>query len=132
MSSPATIPATLDALLSRLQKGELLLMPNDRAARELRTAYDAAQRSMGSAVWEPASALSWTQWTSGLYSELILDGAETRLLLNPAQEQSLWSAIVAEDPPANSLGPSDSLAELAASAFQDRKHCGAAARLRQQ
>jgi ATP-dependent helicase/nuclease subunit B len=105
-------------LLLMLESGDPLLLPNSGAARELRTAYDAQQRNRGLAAWEPASVPSWTQWTSSLYVELIVTGVETRLLLNAAQEQSLWLEIISDDPPADALGSPESLAELAASAFK--------------
>ncbi len=122
--------ATLDDLLTSLQRGETLLVPNGRAARELRSAYDAHQRAQGLGTWEPASVQAWSQWTNGLYNELIVDGVETRLLLNAAQQHSLWCEIVADDPPPGSLDSTDALAELAASAFQLAAAWNALSRLR--
>jgi probable DNA repair protein len=116
-------------LLTFLESGEALLLPNSGAARELRAAYDARQRGRGLAAWEPASVLAWAQWTSGLYSELVVGGAETRLVLNAAQEQSLWREIISDDPPTDALGSDESLAELAASAFKLAGAWNATARL---
>jgi ATP-dependent helicase/nuclease subunit B len=109
---------TLEALLDSLEKGEPWLLPNARAAREARAAYDMRQRAKGLGAWEPARALSWQQWADGLYSELIVAGSESRLLLNAAQELSLWRAVIEADPPTESLTGIDSLAELAMSGFQ--------------
>jgi probable DNA repair protein len=111
-------PATLTSLLALLDAGEMLLLPNGRAAHELRKAYDAEQHEKGLSAWQPGRAISWQQWTSSLYSDLIVSGAEPRLLLNATQEQHLWSAIINSDPPQGMLTSNDSLAELAASAFQ--------------
>jgi probable DNA repair protein len=122
--------ATRDDLLTLLQRGEMLLLPNDRAARELRVAYDARQRARGLGAWQPAAAQAWPQWTSGLYGELIVSGVETRLLLNPAQQHSLWREIIADDPPEGSLDSTDALAELADSAFRLAAAWNATARLR--
>jgi probable DNA repair protein len=122
--------ATLDDLLVWLQRGENLLLPSNRAARELRIAHDERQRERGLGAWQPAQALAWSQWTSGLYGELIVRGAETRLLLNPAQQHSLWREIVADDPPQGSLDSVDTLAELADSAFRLAAAWNATARLR--
>jgi probable DNA repair protein len=122
--------ATLAGLLTSLEGGETLLLPNPRAARELLTAFDARQRGRGLPAWEPAPALAWSQWTSGLYSELIVSGAETRLLLNAAQEHSLWREIIADDPPAEALGSTDALAELASSAFRLAAAWNATGRIR--
>ena len=109
--------ATLFELLDALDGGALLVLPNARAARELRSAFDARQRLGGRAAWEPPRALSWSQWTNSLWSELIVAGAETRLLLNAAQEHSVWREIIADDATNLSIGSADSLAELAQSAW---------------
>jgi probable DNA repair protein len=110
--------ATLSELLDALDQGELLLLPNARAAREMRAAFDARQRLRGLPAWEPPKALSWSQWANSLWSELIVGGAERRLLLNAAQEHSVWRQIIAEDATNRSIGSADSLAELAHSAWQ--------------
>jgi ATP-dependent helicase/nuclease subunit B len=110
--------ASLSELLDLLDGGALLLLPNARAARELRVAFDARQRARGRAAWASPQVLSWTQWTNSLWSELVVMGAESRLLLNAAQEHSLWREIIAEDAANSSLAAEDSLAELARSAWQ--------------
>ena len=110
--------ATLPELLDALDQGLLLLLPNARAARDLRSTFDARQRSRGLPAWEPPPALSWTQWTNSLWSDLVVSGAEDRLLLNAAQEHSLWREIIADDASNRSLGSVDSLAELAQSAWR--------------
>jgi ATP-dependent helicase/nuclease subunit B len=110
--------ATLSELLDALEHGALLLLPHARAAREMRSAFDARQRVRGLAAWEPPQALSWSQWANSWWSELIVRGAEARLLLNAAQEHSLWQQIIAEDATNRSIGSADSLAELAQSAWQ--------------
>ena len=122
--------ATREDLLDLLGTGDLLLLPNSHAARELRATYDARQRGLGLAAWQPARAISWQQWTSSLYSELIVSGTETRLLLNAAQEQSLWQEIIAADPPPEALSSFDSLAELAAGAYALAAAWNATAQLR--
>jgi probable DNA repair protein len=105
-------------ILALLHDGTTLLLPNARAARDLRSAFDAQQRALQRTTWKPASALSWQQWTTSLWSELIVSGLETRLLLNAAQEHALWVEVIADDPDHNSLASADSLATLARSAWQ--------------
>jgi ATP-dependent helicase/nuclease subunit B len=124
------MPSTLPDLLALLDAGTPLLLPNARSARELRSTFDAHQRAHGLAAWEPAAALSWSQWTTGLWSELIVSGAETRLLLNAAQEHSLWLEVIAEDKANSTLASADSLAELAQSAWQLAAAYNATANLR--
>ena len=121
---------TLAELLDTLAHGELLLLPSARAARELRAAYDTRQRALDLPAWEPAPALSWQQCTGSLWSELIVTGAETRLLLNAAQEHSLWREIIQEDATHLSLGSTDSLADLAQSAWTLAASYNATAKLR--
>lgn len=108
----------------------LILLPTARAARELRSAFDARQQSLGRPGWEPAAALSWTQWTRNLWSELVIAGAEPRLLLNSAQEHTLWREIIAAEPAAGGLASPDSLADLARSAWQLAAAYNATRRLR--
>jgi probable DNA repair protein len=110
--------ATLSELLDALEHGALLLLPHARAAREMRSAFDAQQSARGLAAWEPSQALSWSQWTNSLWSELVVGGAEGLLLLNGAQEHSVWRQIIADDATNRSIGSVDSLAELAQSAWQ--------------
>jgi ATP-dependent helicase/nuclease subunit B len=123
--------ATLSELLDALEHGALLLRPNARAAREMRSAFDARQRLRGMPAWEPPRALSWTQWTNSLWSELIVGGTEARLLLNAAQEHSVWRQIIADDATNRSIGSVDSLAELAQSAWQLAADYNATQKLRE-
>ena len=123
--------ATLTELLDALDQGALLLLPNARAARDIRAAFDARQRSRGLPAWEPAQALSWSQWTNSLWSELIVGGKEGRLLLNAAQEHSVWRKIIADDANQRSIGSVDSLAELAQSAWQLASNYDATRKLRE-
>jgi probable DNA repair protein len=122
-------PLTAAELLPRLDAGELLILPTPRAAAQLRSAFDDHQRSLGRAAWEPAPALAWTQWLRGFWSDLTLAGSELRLLLNPAQEHTLWREIVAESTTA-ALGSPDALADLAQSAWQLAAQHNALSRLR--
>ncbi|MGA8938842.1 MAG: hypothetical protein WB439_06730, partial [Acidobacteriaceae bacterium] len=122
---------TLSELLDALDRGELVLLPNARAARQMRAAFHARQRQRGLEAWEPARVLSWAQWTRSLWNDLVLAGAEQRLLLNAAQEHLLWRQILAEDTANRSLGSVESLAELAASAWQLAADYNAAEQLRQ-
>ena len=125
--SSATLPELLDAL----DQGALVLLPNERAARDMRSAFDARQRARGLPAWKPAQALSWSQWTNSLWSELIIGGEEGRLLLNAAQEHSVWRKIIAEDASQRSIGSVDSLADLAQSAWQLASHYDGAGKLRE-
>ncbi|MFP5234170.1 MAG: PD-(D/E)XK nuclease family protein [Acidobacteriota bacterium] len=110
--------ATFADLLQSLDQGIVLLLPSERAAREVNSAFDDRQRASGLPAWEPAQALSWPQWTRSLWSQLVLSGAEHRLLLNPLQEHELWRQAVSDYAAAQSIASIDSLAELAHSAWR--------------
>src|SRR5579871_5018062 len=111
---------TPEELLDRLAGGAVVVFPQEFAARSWRAKYDRQQQKLaqagGPAAWQPARAISWAQWVTGLWNELVLEGAETRLLLNAAQEHRVWREVVTTRA-MESLAPQDSLAELAMQAF---------------
>ncbi len=112
--------AGLVALLERADKGELVLLPTDLAARRLRAAFDRRQRERGLRAWEPPRVQTWTEWTRSLWSSLLIEGLDDRVLLNRLQEQALWAEIIAAHAaPGTHLGPRalDQLAALACSAL---------------
>jgi ATP-dependent helicase/nuclease subunit B len=113
------VTVTQNELLEALEErgAEVFLLPNARAARGLRGAFDARQRAGGVGTWDAPRVQSWGQWTAALWSELVVSGAETRLLLNAAQERSVWREIVAEDAASTGYGSADALAELAMSGW---------------
>ncbi len=100
---------------TRLCAGETLLTPNQRAARTLRHAYDQSQLHAGLTTWSPANVLPAETWLATLWHQLLLQGDESRLLLNRTQQHALWRAIIAADNEA--LRSPDTLAELAAEAW---------------
>jgi ATP-dependent helicase/nuclease subunit B len=128
MSLPTPTSPILEALLA----GDLIVTPSEAASRSLRRAFDAGQRQRGLQVWEPAHVLSWTQWLESLWSELIVTGSDTRLLLNEAQEHDLWRAVVsgAREGSEATLGSADSLADMAHQAWHLANEYGATSRLR--
>lgn len=123
--------ANVSELFDALENGEQLLLPNARAAREFRARFDARHRMSGMSAWDPPMVLSWSQWTNSQWSELIVAGVEGRLLLNAAQEQSLWRELIAEDASSNMFGSADILAELAGSAWKLAGSYNATHRLRE-
>jgi ATP-dependent helicase/nuclease subunit B len=127
MMSAATLPELRDAL----DAGAMLLVPNERATRSLRASFNERQRERGLKAWEPARVLSWSQWANAQWNELVVAGAETRLLLNRAQEHSLWRDLIAADGETELVGSADALAELAQSAWALAAAYGATQRLRE-
>jgi probable DNA repair protein len=102
------------AIARALERGALLITPNQRAARALRRAYDAAQTAT---LWKPAEVLPLETWLANLWHGRIVAGSETRTLLNPSQQHLLWREIIAADPEAQGLRSPDALADLAARAW---------------
>jgi probable DNA repair protein len=117
-------------VLRRLDTGNLLVLPTARAASELRRLFDARQREANRPSWELANVQSWSQWTQSLWTNLVVNGAEMRLLLNTAQEQSLWEELISLDQTRNGLGSPTALAALARSGFQRAASWNATGRLR--
>ena len=115
MPSARALPPEIEQALAR---GATILTANQRAARTLRNAYDLDQRAGGRDLWEPPQVLAWETWTHSLWNRLLLDGHASALLLSPAQEHTIWRAIIAADTSTASLRPVDALAQTAADAWK--------------
>jgi ATP-dependent helicase/nuclease subunit B len=118
MQQPSQSHALPSDLSDALVRGTVVLAPNERAAGDLRAHFDQAQSAAGLSAWEPAQIRSWNSWLGSLWSALITDGSDPRLLLNPAQEHVLWREVIAAGPEFQSLGSLDSLASLAQNAWR--------------
>ncbi len=96
--------------------GETLLFPHSHAARLWRRRL--GRQSASSAA--EAGPWAWHEWTSQLWSTLLVEGLDDRLLLNRLQEAHLWTGIVAGHLPGATVAPSglQDLAKLASSALQ--------------
>lgn len=118
-------------ILAALARGQTVLTANQRAARSLRNAYNLHQRAAGATLWTPPEIYALDTFLSTLHHSLILDGNESRLLLNRTQEHALWRAHIAADPSVSGLRSADSLAEMAATAWQQLLLHNGRARLRE-
>ena len=83
--------ADLDAWL---REGGVVVASSDRAARALRTRYHRRRRDEGLSAWPSPAITDWNVFVTNAWQELVPD---SRLLLNPAQEQNLWSEIIHND-----------------------------------
>jgi probable DNA repair protein len=110
-------PVTEPYLLDELTHGVVVVLPNRRAARTLRQAFNERQRAAGLRAWDAPAVLAWADWTRGLWSGLAVQGHELRLLLNAAQEHSLWREIIEASMTGRTLSSPDALAEMARSAW---------------
>jgi ATP-dependent helicase/nuclease subunit B len=87
----APIPAPeVDAWL---RAGGMVVAASDRAARSVRTAFHRARRAQSLNAWPAPAVLDWSTFIRDAWANRAVDD---RLLLNGAQEQSLWSRIVGE------------------------------------
>jgi ATP-dependent helicase/nuclease subunit B len=115
MAPSAALPIPV---LEALARGTTVLTANQRAARTLRHAFDRHNRALGLAGWHPPAILAWDTWTGGLWHRLLLDGRATSLLLNRAQEHTLWRSVIDADASADGVvANADALTETAASAW---------------
>jgi probable DNA repair protein len=91
------MPFLPDPLQEALAAGATVVTPNNRLARALTAAFDAAQRKAGRSAWEAALVLPWNAWLTTLWQDAIESGAVDAdwRLLGAAQSNYLWRRIVA-------------------------------------
>ncbi|HET6168644.1 MAG TPA: hypothetical protein VFE01_00630, partial [Terracidiphilus sp.] len=77
-----------------LRDGGLVITASDRAARALRSAFHQRRRAEGLSAWPAPAILDFTSFARSAWQERAADG---RMLLNSAQEQSLWADIAASE-----------------------------------
>lgn len=111
----ASVPAEI---LAALERGNLILTSNDRAARVIRHSWDNLQSGRDQRSWEPAKVLSWRTWTHLLWGRMLLDGRASALLLTVWQEKRIWEKVIAAGSLTPGLSRPESLATLAATAWQ--------------
>jgi probable DNA repair protein len=110
-------PATAIEIDAWLKDGGLVVTASDRAARSLTAAFHRARRAEGLTAWPAPKIQDWKSFLRAAWEERTQDG---RLLLNPAQEQALWSSIAANSRHMATLleGPRHRLACLAVDAHE--------------
>ena len=111
---------TEQELVQRLQQndsGTVLVTSTLRAARSWRARYNETRKNTSCAGWVSPRILAWEPWLRSLWTAAVLAGAETRLLLSPAQEAQIWQKIVGQDETAQQTLSIAALAELAQQAF---------------
>ncbi len=112
-------PPIAQPIAAALDRGATVITSNHRAARSLRHSFDLRNRREGRTLWQPANALPWDAWASGLWQQMLVEGTATQLLLSRSQEHAIWRSILAADRErSESLQSTDSLAELAADAWR--------------
>ena len=102
-------PTEMDAWL---REGGRVVTASDRAARALAAEFHCARQAEGLSAWAAPNIQDWNSFVRAAWKERSLDG---RLVLNTAQEQALWTGIVASGQHMATLleGPRHRLAALA-------------------
>lgn len=102
---------------SWLRAGGLVITASDRAARALRLEFHQRRRNEGLSAWLSPEILSWTNFVRSAWENRTTDG---RLLLNSAQEQSLWADIIGRETHLATLldAPRHRLADMAMRAHE--------------
>ncbi|HEU5352221.1 MAG TPA: PD-(D/E)XK nuclease family protein [Terracidiphilus sp.] len=77
-----------------LHSGGIVLAASDRAARHLRHAFHQRRSAEGFSAWPEPEIHSYPAFVQNAWLQRALDD---RLLLNPAQEQSLWARIASAE-----------------------------------
>lgn len=95
-----------------LRASGMVVAASDRAARAVRAAYHRARRAEGLSAWTSPAVVDWTSFARHEWESRTSEGL---LLLNAAQEQSLWLRVIVEsEQTAGWLeGPRRRLADLA-------------------
>jgi probable DNA repair protein len=100
-----------------LRQGGMVVTASERAARAVIAGYHRARQAERLTAWAAPNVLDWKSFVRSAWTARTADG---RLLLNPAQERSIWAGIAAADGRLVTLleGPRYRLAALAMDAHQ--------------
>jgi ATP-dependent helicase/nuclease subunit B len=104
-----------------LRNGGLVVAASERAARALTARYHRARRAEGLAAWPAPDILDWQSFLRRAWRDRANSGtADDRLLLDPLQEQSIWSKIAGSELHMATLleGPLNRMAALAMDAHR--------------
>ena len=76
-----------------LQSGGLVVTSSDRAARALQTTYHHLRRAEGLSAWSSPNIADWRAFARSAWEGY----DDSRLLMNPAQERTLWTDIIRDE-----------------------------------
>ncbi len=85
-------------LYGALEGGACLITANNRLARRIRLGYARSRHAAGQGAWEAPDVLPWLAFVTRARG-LARAGGRSRPLLTAAQEQWVWSELVAEQGP---------------------------------
>ncbi|MBB5338229.1 PD-(D/E)XK nuclease family protein [Tunturiibacter gelidoferens] len=107
-----------DGIAEALEQGAVVVTGNQRAARAIRRGWDQRNSASGLTSWTPAAVMSWDAWLANMWHRLLVDGHVAEMMLNRSQEHVVWRTILEADDELASLRTVDSLAVMAAEAWQ--------------
>jgi len=88
----------LTSLEPVLGSGQILLTPNYRLARRIKSEWDRRQIELGLAAWQPVPVYPLEHWLQQRWEQALVAGqVEPRVLLNAVQVRELWSQVIGED-----------------------------------
>jgi ATP-dependent helicase/nuclease subunit B len=117
-SGPATEPDLQIDLW--LRDGGIVVAASERARRALAARYHRARRAEGLSAWPSPAILNWHTFLRNTWEEQTASLADDRLLLNAAQEKSIWAKIAGSEQRLATLlsGPRNRVAALSMHAHQ--------------
>jgi ATP-dependent helicase/nuclease subunit B len=81
-----------------IKGGFILLSPNQRLARHIKSEWDARCAAAGARVWEPIPVLPLESWLERQWQQAVSAGLLPALIqINEAQAMQLWQQVIAED-----------------------------------
>ena len=95
-----------------LREGGVVIAASERAARALREAFHNRRRAEGLQAWAAPQIVAWPVWLQEAWQHYARDG---RMVLNTAQERTLWAQIAGREQHLATLLPQplERLAEMA-------------------
>ncbi|MDH4041514.1 MAG: hypothetical protein OEV88_12730, partial [Gammaproteobacteria bacterium] len=81
-----------------VEAGFVLLTPNFRLARRIRSEWDASNAATGATVWEPVAVLPLESWLQQQWQRAVTGGLLPPLaLINNAQALELWQQVISTE-----------------------------------
>ncbi len=88
----------IDPLLPLLAEGFVLLTPNLRLARRIKSEWDVRQAASGAVVWEPIAVLPLENWLQQQLQRAVAAGLlPARIQINTPQALELWQQVIARE-----------------------------------
>jgi len=94
----ASVQMEREELLNAMASGALIATGNARLSRSLLAAFERRMLAAGRTAWATPAVVPLTAWLLDRYAEAVLHAGEPLpRLLNAAQEEQVWAAIIRQD-----------------------------------